>query len=80
MPSTSREKKKIEPAPDFVSALKRQAAWDRWCALSYSCQREHVDAIEEAKKPETRTRRIDAAVRMILAMPPKSAKTRRAPT
>jgi uncharacterized protein YdeI (YjbR/CyaY-like superfamily) len=76
-PSTSRQKKEIEPAPDFVSALKREAsAWERWCALSYSCQREHVDAIEEAKKPETRTRRIDAAVRMILAMPPKKAKTR----
>jgi uncharacterized protein YdeI (YjbR/CyaY-like superfamily) len=35
--------------------------------LSYTHQREHVEAIEGAKKPETRQRRIDAAVRMLLA-------------
>jgi uncharacterized protein YdeI (YjbR/CyaY-like superfamily) len=75
MPSTRAEKKKIVPAPDFVSELKTHgAAWDRWCELSDSCQREHVEAIEEAKKPETRARRIDAAVRMILAMPRKKAR------
>ena len=36
------------------------------CArLPYSHQRAHVDAIAEAKKPETRRRRIDRAVEML---------------
>ena len=38
---------------------------ERWRALSYSHQREHVEAIGEAKKPETRARRIERAARMI---------------
>ena len=52
----------VEPA-DFVRALGADplagAAYDR---LSYSHRREHVRAIESAKKPATRARRIEAAV------------------
>jgi hypothetical protein len=52
----------VEPT-DFVDALDAdpaaRAAYDR---LSYSRKREHVRAIEGAKRPETRSRRIDAAV------------------
>jgi hypothetical protein len=60
------EKRVIEPPPDLVTALKAAPpAWDRWRALSYSHQREHVEAIEEAKRPETRARRIAAAVRAV---------------
>ncbi|HEY3004739.1 MAG TPA: YdeI/OmpD-associated family protein, partial [Kribbellaceae bacterium] len=44
-------------------------AWERWQELSYTHQREHVEAIEEAKKPETRARRIEGAVRMAAARP-----------
>lgn len=59
------EKREIKPPLDFVKALKASPpAWDRWRELSYSHQREHVEAIEEAKKPETRARRIAAAVRI----------------
>lgn len=54
-----------EPA-DFASALDAdpvaRAAYDR---LSYSHRREHVLAIESAKKPETRARRIEKAVEML---------------
>jgi uncharacterized protein YdeI (YjbR/CyaY-like superfamily) len=39
-----------------------RAAWDR---LAYTHQREHVLAIEEAKKPETRARRIEKALAML---------------
>jgi uncharacterized protein YdeI (YjbR/CyaY-like superfamily) len=39
--------------------------------LSFSHQREHVEAIVGAKKPETRARRIASAVRMIAARPPR---------
>ena len=59
-------KRGVEPPPDFVKALKAAPkAWERWQALSYTHQREHVEAIEEAKKPETRVRRIERAVQMI---------------
>lgn len=60
------EKREIKPPADFVRALKSTPlAWERWRALSYTHQREHVEAIEEAKKPETRARRIERATRMI---------------
>jgi hypothetical protein len=57
-------KREIKPPADLAKALRAApGAWDRWQALSYSHQREHVEAIEGAKKPETRTRRIANAVR-----------------
>ncbi|MGX1808259.1 YdeI/OmpD-associated family protein [Nocardia sp. NPDC055321] len=52
----------VEPA-DFAQALdadpEARAAYD---ALSHSRKREHVLAIEGAKKPETRQRRIEKAI------------------
>ena len=52
----------IEP-PDFARALDAdlvaRAAYDR---LADSRKREHVRAIESAKKPETRKRRIEKAI------------------
>jgi hypothetical protein len=66
------EKRKVKAPPDLVRALKAsRPAWDRWRELSYSHQREHVEAIAEAKQPETRTRRIAGAVRMLAARPPR---------
>jgi len=62
------EPRTVAPPADFVKALKAASgAWDRWGDLSYSHQREHVDAIESAKKPETRARRIASSVRAIRA-------------
>lgn len=67
------EPREVEPPVDFVRALKaHELAWDRWGELSFSHQREHVEAIEQAKKPETRARRIEAAVAAIAARPSKS--------
>lgn len=64
--------REVEPQADFVRALKASPpAWDRWLELSYSHQHEYVEAIDEAKKPETRARRIDEAARMIGARPAK---------
>ncbi|MBL1075687.1 DUF1905 domain-containing protein [Nocardia sp. 2] len=52
----------VEP-PDFTAALDAdpvaRAAYDN---LAYSRKREHVHAIESAKKPETRQRRIEKAI------------------
>ena len=60
------EKREIEPPADFVRALKAAPpAWERWRVLSYTHQREHVEAIEEARKPATRARRIERATQMI---------------
>src|SRR5213593_2482315 len=65
-----KEKRDIEPPRDLAKALKaKPKAWDRWQELSFSHKREYVEAIEEAKKPETRARRIDGAVKMIAARP-----------
>ena len=62
------EKREVEPPRDLVKALKAAPpAWERWQALSYSHQREHVEAIEAARMPETRARRVVAAVRLAAA-------------
>lgn len=58
----------ITPPDDFAKALKKnkdaKTAWDK---LSYTHQKEHVQAIEEAKKEETRIRRIEKAIEMLAA-------------
>lgn len=67
------EERSIDPPADFAKALRKTPpAWQRWTALSYSHKREHVEAIESAKKPETRARRIAKSVAMIAAMVEKS--------
>ena len=48
--------------PDFVSALQAGGASSAFDALAYSHRKEWVRWIEEAKKPETRHRRIAKAV------------------
>jgi bacteriocin resistance YdeI/OmpD-like protein/uncharacterized protein DUF1905 len=66
------QKREVKPPADLVKALKAAPpAWDRWRELSYSHQREHVEAVEGAKQPETRRRRIAAAVRMTAGRPAK---------
>jgi hypothetical protein len=73
------EKRTIKPPADLVKALKAAPpAWDRWRELSYTHQREHVEAAKEAKKPETRAKRIEAAARALAARPAKR-KTRKSP-
>jgi hypothetical protein len=62
------EARVIIPPADLSSALRKnrqaQAAWDM---LSYSHQREHARAVEEAKRPETRARRIENALAALTA-------------
>jgi len=49
----------VETPPDLAAALKRDknaaAAWE---ALSYTNRKEHARGLEEAKRPETRERRL----------------------
>lgn len=62
------EPRVIEPPVDFARALKSnkdaRATWDK---LSFTHRREHVEHIEEAKKPETRQRRIEKSIANLAA-------------
>jgi hypothetical protein len=56
----------VTPPADLRKALKSKAGLlEKWASLSFSHQREHVEAIEDAKKPATRARRIENAIRLI---------------
>lgn len=58
----------IQPPSDLAQALKANpVAQARWDKLSYSHQKESVDAIGAAKKPETRARRITKAIEQLAA-------------
>lgn len=62
----------VTPPADLAKALKASPpAWERWQELSYTHQREHVEAIEEAKAADTRTRRIERTVRDVAVRPPR---------
>ena len=57
--------REVEVPKDFAAALKKaglRAAFDK---LAFTHRKEHVRAIEEAKAPETRLRRIDKALAMV---------------
>lgn len=55
----------VEVPADFAEALESAGLREAFEAMSFSHRREHVQAIEDAKKPETRTRRIAKAVEMV---------------
>ncbi len=52
-------KRTVEVPADLASALEEAGLQEGWDGLSYSHRKEHVRAIQDAKKPETRQRRID---------------------
>jgi hypothetical protein len=53
----------ITPPADLARALKaNKAAQAAWNKLSYTHRKEHARAVEEAKRPETRVRRIEKAI------------------
>ena len=52
--------REVEAPPDLLAALsKNAAAKARWERLSYTAKKEHALALLEAKKPETRERRLE---------------------
>jgi len=56
----------IETPDDLRAALEAEPGLRaRWEKLSYSHQREHVQAITSAKAPETRARRVAKAIEML---------------
>jgi hypothetical protein len=55
--------REVEVPADLASALAEHAgANEAFSALSYSHRREYVRWIEEAKRPETRARRVSSAI------------------
>jgi len=60
----------VEPPAELADALADDpAAAAAWDTLSYSHQRAHAEAIAEAKRPDTRARRVAAALKMLHATP-----------
>ena len=60
------EPREVEAPPELAAALaadpEAQAAWER---LSFTHRREHTEAIEEAKREETRRRRVEGTLAML---------------
>jgi hypothetical protein len=64
--------REVAPPDDLVQALQSAPpAWERWQQLSFTHQREWVEAVEGAKKPETRAKRIANAVAAMAQRPAK---------
>ncbi|RZT28253.1 uncharacterized protein DUF1905 [Kribbella sp. VKM Ac-2569] len=57
----------VEVPEDLAAALAEAGLREVFDGMSYSHRREHVNAINDAKKPETRARRIAKAVEMLRA-------------
>jgi len=58
----------VEPPPDLAGALARdKRAAARWDGMSFTNQKEMARSLEEAKKPETRERRLAAALERLRA-------------
>jgi hypothetical protein len=55
----------IEVPADFAAALEEAGLRKTFDALAYTHRREHVNAINDAKLPETRARRITKALEML---------------
>lgn len=67
------EPRSVEVPDDLASALRANAvARRRFDSLSYSHRREYVASITEAKRPETRARRIARTIEMLAADEPES--------
>jgi uncharacterized protein YdeI (YjbR/CyaY-like superfamily) len=64
--TTRRDPASVVAPDDFVAALKKsRAAQKIWDGFSYSQRKEYVEWITEAKRDETRTKRIVEAVATI---------------
>lgn len=62
------EVRTVDPPPELSVAFKKNsAARERWKKLSYTHKKEHAEAILQAKKPETRARRVEKTLAMLAA-------------
>ena len=62
------EPRTVTPPSELSAAFKKSAAAKvQWEKLSYTHKKEHADAISQAKKPETRARRVEKTLQMLAA-------------
>jgi hypothetical protein len=62
------EERTVTVPPDLARALaSNRAARQAWDNLSYTHKKEHARALEDAKKPETRTRRLARTIALLTA-------------
>lgn len=59
----------VEVPDDLAAALTKAGVRGAFDALSFTHRKEHVRAIGEARAPETRARRIEKAVAMVMSGP-----------
>ncbi len=60
--------REVEVPADFAAALAANEAATRvWAAFAPSCRRAYVQWVEEAKRPETRARRVGEAAEAVAA-------------
>jgi len=57
--------REVDVPKDLAAALRKAGLTKDFAALAFTHRKEHVRAIEEAKAPETRARRIANAVEMV---------------
>lgn len=60
----------VDVPKDLAAALAKAGLSSAWDKLSYTHKKEHVRAVEEAKRPETRTKRIEKAKEMLMQQRP----------
>jgi hypothetical protein len=61
------EKRTVEAPPDLADALKKAGLSEIFEKMSYTHQKEYVNAVKEAKKEETRVRRIEKTLEILAA-------------
>lgn len=61
------EKRSVEAPKDLAGALEKANLQDVFSKLSYSHQKEYVNSINEAKREETRVRRIEKTIEKLAA-------------
>lgn len=59
------EERTVEVPDDFAKALKKSKLTDVFEKMSYTHRKEYVNSVLDAKKPETRLKRIEKALEMI---------------
>ena len=61
------QKRTVEVPEDLAAALKKADLTDVFSKMSYTHQKEYVNAVNEAKREETRVRRIDKTIEQLIS-------------
>lgn len=61
------EKRTVEVPQDLAEALTKAALTDVFAKMSYTHQKEYVNAVNESKREETRVRRIEKTIEQLIS-------------